>query len=97
MEKGTITVMGSTPALHQALKDTVPELIPDGIRGGDTKIVWDKTNPDEVSNARRTFDDLIKKKFTAFAVKWNGNKGDRIYSFDPNAEHLIMVPPMAGG
>ena len=97
VDKGLITVMGSTPALHQALQDAAPGLIPDGIQGGDTKIVWSRSNSDEVANARRTFEDLLSKKFTAFAVKHNGDKGDRIYAFDPNAEHLIMVPPMAGG
>lgn len=67
-------------------------------RTGDTKIIWSKDNPDEVANAKRTFDDLKKKGFAAFAVTGkNGDKGEQIHAFDANAERLIMIPPMVGG
>lgn len=65
---------------------------------GDTKILWDKNNPDEVENARRTFDDLKKKGFIAYSVSGgDGAKGEIIREFDPEAERLIMAPPMRGG
>lgn len=65
---------------------------------GDTKIIWDAANEDEVENARRTFDDLKKKGFIAYSVKGkNGKKGEIIREFDPDAERLIMAPPMQGG
>jgi hypothetical protein len=32
---------------------------------GDTKIMWSKDNQDEVDVARRTFDDMKKKGYTA--------------------------------
>ncbi len=64
---------------------------------GDTKLVWDSENEDEVANARRTFDDLKKKSYAAFAVGAKGKQGERIQAFDPTAESLIMVPPIAGG
>jgi hypothetical protein len=64
---------------------------------GDTKIVWSKDNEDEVENAQRTFDDLQSKGFTAFSVKRNGDKDERITEFDPDAQTLIMVPRIAGG
>jgi len=67
-------------------------------RQGDTKIIWDSMRPDEVENARRTFDDLRKKGYLAFAVRGReGEKGEQITTFDPNAERLIMAPPMRGG
>lgn len=67
-------------------------------RTGDTKIIWSKDNPDEVENARKTFDELRKKKFIAYSVKGkNGEKGEIIREFDPDAERLILAPPMAGG
>lgn len=64
---------------------------------GDTKLVWDSENEDEAANARRTFDDLKKKGYAAFAVGARGAKGEQIQKFDPNAESLIMVPAIQGG
>jgi hypothetical protein len=64
---------------------------------GDTKIIWNPDNTDEVANARRSFDDMTGKGFRAFAVARAGAKGDRVHEFDPEAEKLIIVPPMAGG
>ena len=67
-------------------------------RSGDTKVIWDKNNPDEVENARRTFDELRKKGFLAYSVQGRqGDKGELIREFDPEAERLIMAPPMQGG
>lgn len=65
---------------------------------GDTKISWDAASPDEVANARRSFDDLVGKRYAAWSVKGkNGDKDKRIYAFDPDAERIILVPPMQGG
>ncbi len=65
---------------------------------GDTKLVWDADQPDEVANARRTFDDLLAKGFAAFSVTGReGAKGEQIRRFDPAAERIIMVPQLAGG
>lgn len=66
-------------------------------REGDTKLIWDAANEDEVANARRTFDDLRKKGYAAFAVKAKGEKGVQIRDFDPESEKIIMALPMAGG
>ena len=66
-------------------------------RTGDTKIIWDASNTDEVANARRTCDDLRKKRFSIFAVKRDGSSGSRVDSFDPALESLIAVPPVVGG
>jgi hypothetical protein len=64
---------------------------------GDTKLIWDSEQDAEVENARRTFDDLTKKGYAAFDVGPRGQKGDRVREFSPDAEKLIMVPPVAGG
>ena len=92
-----MSVMGSEAMLKKALADVPASMLPEGIVGGDTKIIWNSDNAEEVSNARRTFDDLKKKGFAAFAVKANGDKGERIFAFDEDAEKLIMVPPLQGG
>lgn len=66
-------------------------------KSGDTKLIWSPGNEAEVDNARRTFNDLKAKRFVAFAVKKDGEKGERVTEFDADAEKIIMVPPMQGG
>lgn len=64
---------------------------------GDYKVVWDPDRPDEVDEARRAFDKFKKKGHTAFRVKKDGSKADVLKEFDPDAEAIIMAPPVAGG
>ena len=67
-------------------------------RKGDTKTIWNPENKDEVKAAQAQFDDLVKKKkFAAFRVDSDGDKGERITRFDKDAGKIIFVPPMAGG
>ena len=64
---------------------------------GDTKVIWDAENEHEVDAAKAQFDILIKKGFSAFKVKKDGEAGKKIKYFDPNAGSIIMVPMVAGG
>lgn len=65
---------------------------------GDLKKVWNAANQDEVEDARRSFDHLVKqKKYMAFRVTGAGDKGEQIREFDPAAGKMILVPPVAGG
>jgi hypothetical protein len=66
---------------------------------GDIKKVWNAANNDEVEDARRSFDHLVKqKKYLAFRVSANGDKStEQIREFDPTAGKMILVPPVAGG
>lgn len=65
---------------------------------GDTKIIWDRSKPDEVDNARETFKRMKDKKYAAYSVKGkDGDKGEVIREFDPAAERIIFAPPMIGG
>ena len=66
-------------------------------REGDTKIIWDPNNAAEVANAKRTFDELRGKGFTAYRVDDTGDRSAVIREFDPTAEKLILRPAMAGG
>jgi hypothetical protein len=66
-------------------------------RTGDTKLVWDSAQEDEIDAARKMFDDLKKKGYAAFSVKKNGDKGEVIKKFDPEAEKIIMAPALVGG
>ena len=66
---------------------------------GDTKVMWDKDNPAEVEAARVQFETLTKKhRYLAFRAEGKkGEKGEQIREFDPDAERIILVPPMVGG
>ncbi len=66
-------------------------------RKGDVKLSWSSDNEQEVSAAKKIFDDKIKEGWAAFAEKRLGGKGDRIRTFDPDAERIVLVPPIAGG
>ena len=65
---------------------------------GDTRLIWDPRNDEEVENARASFDRLKKKGFIAYAVNTKtGEKGEVITAFDPKAEKIIMAQPLKGG
>lgn len=69
---------------------------------GDTKTIWDPAQPTEVEVAQAQFDALTnpaegKPKYSAFQVKEDGTKGERMNQFDPKAGKIIFVPPMVGG
>ena len=65
---------------------------------GDTKLMWDSDNRDEVQAARDHFDDLLKKRYLAFKAEGReGTRGEQIRKFDPDLERIIMVPPSVGG
>jgi hypothetical protein len=64
---------------------------------GDTKVIWNAGNPDEVAAAKETFKSLRKKGYLAYSVKGDGSKGTALTEFDMSAEKLIMIPPIVGG
>lgn len=64
---------------------------------GDSRIIWDPDNPDEVDAARAQFDTLVGKGYAAYAVRRGGEKGERVRKFDPTAERLILAPATRGG
>lgn len=64
---------------------------------GDTKTIWDPDVPAEVEAAKTQFAALRKKGYLAYRVKKDGEKGEAINDFDPQAGKIILSPPMAGG
>jgi hypothetical protein len=65
---------------------------------GDTKTIWDPGNAVEVEMARKQFTEFRSKGFLAFSVTGkDGEKGQQINTFDPQAGRIIMSPPIAGG
>lgn len=68
-----------------------------GKDAGDARLTWSADNKPEVDAARKMFDDLRAKGFFAYAVKRSGDKGEMITKFDPEAEKIILAPPLVGG
>lgn len=66
-------------------------------REGDLKTVWDPEKPDEVAGAKAQFTAMLAKGYHAYAVKKNGDKGERITEFDPESAKIILAPQMRGG
>ncbi len=65
---------------------------------GDTKIIWDRKKVEEVEHAKKSFDEFRKKGYAAYKVTGEkGEKGEVLYSFNPDAERIIFAPPMVGG
>jgi len=65
---------------------------------GDTRIMWDKGNRDEVEAARKTFDELKAKGYAAFRAEGkDGHQGSQLRKFDADAERIIMVKQLVGG
>lgn len=64
---------------------------------GDTKTVWDKNDEDQVEAAEAQFKELTEKGYLAYTVKKDGKPGKKMSKFDPNAEAVILAPPVVGG
>ena len=66
-------------------------------QSGHIKQIWDRSVPDEVGMARKTFDKMLAKGYAAFRVKKDGSQGEKIKEFDPEAEKMILAPALRGG
>lgn len=64
---------------------------------GDTKLIWNPGNEDEVDAAKTMFSKLTKKGYIAYKVTRGGDKGEVIKEFDATAEKIILAPPVIGG
>lgn len=64
---------------------------------GHTRMTWDPSEEDEVEIARKAFQKMTKKGYSAFHVKNDGSEGKRMKEFDPNAEKMILAPNLQGG
>ena len=65
---------------------------------GDLKLIWDPENAEEVTAARKMFDDMRKKGHMAWDVGEKGRKGDNeIKQFNPSLEKIIITPPVKKG
>jgi hypothetical protein len=68
---------------------------------GHTTLGWDADNEDEVEIARTAFNSAIGKGYHAFNViedkEGASSRGERMMTFDPEAEKMILMPQLQGG
>lgn len=66
-------------------------------RTGDTRIEWDRDQPDEVSIARKAFNAAKEKGKLIYKTHADGTKAEQLHAFDPTAERIVATPPLVGG
>jgi len=64
---------------------------------GDSRMQWDRNNPEQVVAARTRFDELRAQHYLAYRVDASGKQGEVIDKFDPKAERIILHQRMVGG
>lgn len=64
---------------------------------GHTTTAWDPDIPAEVDAARATFEAMTGKGYQAFHVGRRGQQAERMTTFDPDAEQMILIPQLRGG
>ncbi len=65
---------------------------------GHTNLVWDRTKEEEVEGARDMFSAIKNEGYMAYKLEGqDGRKGEVISEFDPNAERIVLTPPLQGG
>jgi hypothetical protein len=61
---------------------------------GDTKYIWDPTNPDEVELAKEHFERMKERGFLVFKLSpWLHCKGKEVKRFHPQGKAYLFVPP----
>lgn len=64
---------------------------------GHQQLKWNTDQLDEMKVAQETFENLIKKGYSAFGSRNRGEAKHFIREFDSTMEELVMVPPNVGG
>jgi hypothetical protein len=68
---------------------------------GDVRLTWEPGNTEDIATARQAFNDLRGKGYLAYKVT-PGRRGqepqrEQIRRFDPEAEQIVLTPPLRGG
>jgi hypothetical protein len=66
-------------------------------RSGHKELTWDADKLNEVLAAKTTFDNLMKRGYTAFGSKYKADAKHLVREFDPTLEELVVVPKTVGG
>jgi len=57
---------------------------------GDRRIIWNMTDPDQVKEAAKLFDEYMTKGWRAYAVDASGKTRLRIHKFDAEREEVLF-------
>jgi hypothetical protein len=82
-EFGEAKLEAPAPAEHQLIYRVLSA-------NGDDRLVWDRRNTNEVTEARIKFDEYIGKGYRAYVCRRDGTKGSQIESFDALLQEVIM-------
>lgn len=68
---------------------------------GDVRLTWEHGNASDIATARQAFNDLRGKGYFAYKLT-QGRRGqepsrEQIRRFDPDAEQIILTPPLRAG
>ena len=66
-------------------------------RSGHKELTWDTGQSDQVQTAKETFDNLMKRGYTAFGSQHKAEAKHLVREFDPTMEELVVVPKTVGG
>lgn len=64
---------------------------------GHTRLTWSSDDPLEIAAARKVFDSLLDKGYSAFGSKQKAAPKHTLGKFDSTMEELVMVPRTVGG
>jgi hypothetical protein len=59
---------------------------------GDSRVVWDRREKNQVKEAGHKFYEMLKKGYKAYVARSDGSRGSRLEDFDALLEEIIMVP-----
>ena len=64
---------------------------------GDTRVEWRSTDPDEIAEVRRRFDEIVEAGYLVFELDPTTREGRQVRTFDPQVSELRAFRPLAGG
>ena len=80
------------------LFNLLPPLFKKDFVEGDTKVIRDVENAEEVEAMEDLYDSLIDRGFTAYKVGKSGKQTKvEVKEFNPELGKLIMIPKIVGG
>jgi len=65
--------------------------------GGHTEVTWETEEEAAVKEAQRIFEEVLSKGGAAFRLTGGVETAERITEFDPEAQEIHLVFPVAGG
>jgi hypothetical protein len=57
---------------------------------GDERLIWNVRDQKQIKEACDRFNSYIQRGWKAYAIKPDGSRGPRIYSFDANKEEVVL-------